>query len=628
MITYESICEEIKKKIEELNTTFSFEPEYETCREYAENNRLSKIEDIVNIDMKKFMQCFLYVKTQGNISMGKADIISGAIMRIFGSLEEKEFERLVYILIVLCGYVERDFALDYITETSNLRAGALLLSMDDKLIPLCELSHGKVKDIHAKECLKELRELEQSKGGIKAIVEFLEDEPDLSMDVMSFFKTRKCIETDLRVIEEENKKLLGVPQREKRRSIRDFFHSTYNMSVIHETHNAVESYVMRTNRRKTEYDRSRSKKLHIYERVLTLLEEANQKEEVTNAKEIIKGIPDDDVKRMILIWISQKNHVLYQKLEKQLEDLNSHSINLYIAVLKRYRISMDVSEISSIMHHSPEALDEILRFIPSGVFRVDQLLRIIQITNTMVAGKVRNYLNIGYIESSCLLDNMDLFSSSMEKIKRLEETCAVLSKYGINPQIFSKTPELFWDPNNIFPKNVTYLCDYNLISAIRTSSELDFLLDPSMVEKIDLFIELGYYNFIEQNIGLLNFSKERIQRLELLRAMHIPIDDVDTLYEVLSNSKFIVKDDKLDQYLLDVVPYKKPLELNLSVEDLENRSHDKVILLMGDCVISLPKIKRRVSQGESIGQAIFYGRRYSEEEYDQIVRGISSYSRR
>ena len=628
MIALKSILEEINKKIQEFSKDYSYDPGYSKCKYYVDHNGMRRVEDIVHIDIDEFMQCYLYVSSNGRISLEQADVISDTILRWFNFMDEKDIHRLICTMIITSDILQDEDVLNYLMEPIQSKANRKLSSIPNDTVPLKENSAGVLEDISFRDLLEELRLLEQSRGGIKVLVDLLCNEPDIAVTVFGFFITRRCIENDLKQMEKDKASMLGMRKKDLRRSERDFFRSYYSGMNIPTIHSAVSSFVTQQDCAKREYDRSRSKRTHTYDRVTKLLLEADQQEEIKNAREIVKGIPDDDIKKMILLWILQKNNQLYHQLDGQLEELNSHSINHYIAILNRYHVGIDVSDIPSIMHHMPEELDEILRALPYDLVQSNQLLCILQMTNTMVARKVRDYLTSGYFEKSCLLANIDLFHSSMEKLQRLEASCEILSNYGINPQLFSKTPELLWDPYSILPNNIVYLNDYNLISAIRTTNELEFLRDPVMVEKIDLLIELGYYSILEQNIGLLNFSKERIERLELLRAMNIPIEDSDTLYEVLSNSKFVVKDDKLEQYLLDVVPYKKPLELNLSVEELESRYNDKIALPVGNSILSIPKIKRRVSQGETIGQAIFYGRHYSEEEYNQIVQGLSSYSRR
>ena len=136
-----------------------------------------------------------------------------------------------------------------------------------------------------------------------------------------------------------------------------------------------------------------------------------------------------------------------------------------------------------------------------------------------------------------------------------------------------------------------------------------------------MLIELGFYNYLKENIELLNYPLSRIKRIIVLQQMNLPIDNSDILNEILENSKFIVSDRELDDCIMDYASYLEEIpKLPYNPINLET---ENISVTIGDNIISVPKIKRQLKKGKTIWESIFYGTKLTEEKYNQLMRFLN-----
>jgi hypothetical protein len=271
------------------------------------------------------------------------------------------------------------------------------------------------------------------------------------------------------------------------------------------------------------------------------------------------------------------------------------------------------------MHNSPEEVEEILSTLPLGTYPKEDLISILQGTKVEIARRIKKYIDAGYLSGEKVKEHLSLYLERDPKLENMTASIEVINAQGINPRIFRGHPEFFWINNELFHKNISLLSTYNLTKSIRNIECYDFLLEDSLEEKIDTWIELGFYSYLEQNLELLNHSKQRLNRLYLLKQMNIPIEDLDTLEETLENPKFIVKDDELDDYVMDYASLIQPVEIPFKKEELDAYDADKLSFQIKGSIFSVPKIKRRLASGDSMWNAMFYGKKVTEEEYQKAM---------
>ena len=57
------------------------------------------------------------------------------------------------------------------------------------------------------------------------------------------------------------------------------------------------------------------------------------------------------------------------------------------------------------------------------------------------------------------------------------------------------------------------------------------------------------------------------------------------------------------------------------IDDIKN-GNSNVEEVLGDIIISIPKVRRQLEEGKTIWEAIFYGTKLTEERYNQIMRAL------
>ena len=154
---------------------------------------------------------------------------------------------------------------------------------------------------------------------------------------------------------------------------------------------------------------------------------------------------------------------------------------------------------------------------------------------------------------------------------------------------------------------------------IKGLDEFSFLLDTKMVQKIDKLLELGYGSFLEENLSLLNYDYNRIMRLELLQRMGFEMDSYREIEESLASTRFIVSDEELSSYLLDVSSYMDDFNDSILLDDYKD---SKNVLSFHGILISYPKVKRLLKEGKTVKEAITYGKNFTMDEYHEFLYSI------
>ena len=131
---------------------------------------------------------------------------------------------------------------------------------------------------------------------------------------------------------------------------------------------------------------------------------------------------------------------------------------------------------------------------------------------------------------------------------------------------------------------------------------------------IDKLIELGYENYLEEDLNLLNSDK--LLRLEALKAFEVEISNKEELDGVLTRKFYIADEDLLD-YLPGSIILDNKVDLDsVNLDDYRDTSRAYNI---NGTLISINKVNRLLEDGNSIYNAIFSEMRLNKEEYDSII---------
>ena len=313
----------------------------------------------------------------------------------------------------------------------------------------------------------------------------------------------------------------------------------------------------------------------------------------------------------------------YVDLDERLQRYRGNTSTAYLDELSKHNIVVDSNEVKDFMFNNLDDFKKILNITSRYSLPEKDLVRVLKVTNIELVLKIDEYIKRGMLSLAFIRNNLDIYDINHTKIDVIDNNINALNNYGVNPQLFINYPSVLLDETGILSTNIELLIKYNLKSSLRTTDNFLFILDNNLAYKIDKFIELGYSSYLEGDLGLINSNN--IKRLELLKLMNIPINDINELREVLFGQKFIINDYELDGYISNVLPYKKKKELSCSLEDLEKNRVDKRTYSLGGVLISSEKVNRLINEGYDMYDAITYGLLLTEDEFNTMFGNMKQF---
>lgn len=391
-------------------------------------------------------------------------------------------------------------------------------------------------------------------------------------------------------------------------------------SILNEV-SKIRNLVDEQRSRASKYEKNIRKELCGYDKALTLLDVSLKRREITNAKEIIKNVKDEDMKKAFLKLIYEHNKVYYEELENEYNRLNQNDSNKYVALLQKYNISFTQEDVKEIMRRNNiDDTSEIIKNIIKMNLSINnaELLKHTSLDKFM---RIKNLVDSGYISVKYLNTNESFMWDESNSLDIYEENISYLDKFNLNPGMFINITDVIIYSFDSFSNNLKILNDYGLLKYLKNVDNLSFLGDINLVSKIDKFLELGYESFLENDLGILNLSN--LKRLDILKSLNMPITDISTMYKVLSDQKFIVDDSKIDEYLPNVVELSEKKNITSNLSDFKNTNR---VYSIGDSLFSINKINRLLESGNSLYDSLFMNRKFSEEEYDNILKALGCYT--
>ena len=196
----------------------------------------------------------------------------------------------------------------------------------------------------------------------------------------------------------------------------------------------------------------------------------------------------------------------------------------------------------------------------------------------------------------------------------------MLNEKGINPSIFNNNPTILIINYALLETNLNYLIDYNLLTSLKTTDNYNFLLESNLMEKIDKIIELGLYNFLEQDLDILNIPFDLLDRIELLNALDMPVTNIEDFWSIIESETFIVPDQDIKNYIPNITSLMPKKDLPL--DKLNNFKSDNISLIIGNTIFSIPKIKRKITEGFTLYDALFYQKKVNLTTYRNITNSF------
>ena len=601
-----------KRKKELKNSKFDYCEYFDEYEEFVKNNPCNTVESFANSDIWEVAK-YLYQITEPIATLEENKETIDNFKSFFDDIDSDLCCGMMGLFDELCSLGIVDEVVDFFEETGVIKGLLKINKIDFKDNRLRDLIID-IKQVYKKDLFK-----------ISSFLKFYENDPEsiaVIMDLVLAHRELKKASDFTKDLKENG--YCGYTNREEKRFLESKV-KLYNKicdtkSILNEV-SKIRNLVDDQRSRASKYEKNIRKELCGYDKALTLLDVSLKRREITNAKEIIKNVKDEDMKKAFLKLIYEHNNVYYEELENEYNRLNQNDSNKYVALLQKYNISFTQEDVKEIMRRNNiDDTSEIIKNIVKLNLNT-QNVEILKHTSLDKFMRIKNLVDCGYISSKYLNTNEKFMWDESNLLDIYEENISYLDKFNLNPGMFINITDVIIYSFDSFSDNLKILNDYGLLKYLKNVDNLSFLGDINLVSKIDKFLELGYESFLENDLGILNLSN--LKRLDILKSLNMPITDISTMYKVLSDQKFIIDDSKIDEYLPNVVELSEKKNITSNLSDFRNTNR---VYSIGDSLFSINKINRLLESGNSLYDSLFMNRKFSEEEYDNILKALGCYT--
>lgn len=601
-----------KRKKELENSKFDYCEYFDEYEEFVKNNPCNTVESFANSDIWEVAK-YLYQITEPIATLEENKETIDNFKSFFDGIDSDLYCGMMGIFDELCSLGIVDEVVDFFEESGVIKGLLKINKIDFKNNRLRNLIID-IKQVYKKDLPK-----------ISSFLKFYENDPESISVIMDLVLAHR----ELKKASDFTKDLkencyCGYTNREEKRFLESKV-KLYNKvcdakSILNEV-SKIRNLVDEQRSRASKYEKNIRKELCGYDKALTLLDVSLKRREITNAKEIIKNVKDEDMKKAFLKLIYEHNKVYYEELENEYNRLNQNDSNKYVALLQKYNISFTQEDVKEIMRRNN--IDDTSEII-NNIVKLNlttQNVEILKHTSLDKFMRIKNLVDCGYISAKYLNTNEKFMWDESNLLDIYEENISYLDNFNLNPGMFINITDVIIYSFDSFSYNLKILNDYGLIKYLKNVDNLSFLRDINLVSKIDKFLELGYESFLENDLGILNLSN--LKRLDILKSLNMPITDISTMYKVLSDQKFIIDDSKIDEYLPNVVELSEKKNITSNLSDFRNTNR---VYSIGDSLFSINKINRLLESGNSLYDSLFMNRKFSEEEYDNILKALGCYT--
>lgn len=601
-----------KRKKELKNSKFDYCEYFDEYEEFVKNNPCNTVESFANSDIWEVAK-YLYQITEPIATLEENKETIDNFKSFFDDIDSDLCCGMMGLFDELCSLGIVDEVVDFFEEP-GVKKGLLKINKID-------FKDNRLRDLIID--IKQLYKYDLLK--ISSFLKFYENDPESITVIMNLVLAHR----ELKKASDFTKNLkengyCGYTKREEKRFLKSKV-KLYNKicdtkSILNEV-SKIRNLVDDQRSRASKYEKNIRKELYGYDKALTLLDVSLKRREITNAKEIIKNVKDEDMKKAFLKLIYEHNNVYYEELENEYNRLNQNDSNKYVALLQKYNISFTQEDVKEIMRRNN--IDDTSEII-KNIVKLDlttQNVEILKHTSLDKFMRIKDLVDCGYISVKYLNTNESFMWDESNSLDIYEENISYLDNFNLNPGTFINITDVIIYSFDSFSNNLKILNDYGLIKYLKNVDNLSFLGDINLVSKIDKFLELGYESFLENDLGILNLSN--LKRLDILKSLNMPITDISTMYKVLSDQKFIIDDSKIDEYLPNVVELSEKKNITSNLSDFRNTNR---VYSIGDSLFSINKINRLLESGNSLYDSLFMNRKFSEEEYDNILKALGCYA--
>jgi len=602
------------------------------------NQDMAKKDDNTQEEIERYKAVIESLKIKKLKDLDKIKISEFAILYLHSLNPEKwsvqELDNVIYSSLML---FENSTTLDYEEKTNTLLDMIVNNTLDrlqENKIDISKISEINPEDINKdlRETILTLQQYEREGINMETFLPFLKkiDQDVVKvLGIVKFLKTIKEYGYQIRDTFVDD----SLTKRERERSVINAMHKDIHHIKIKDIIGELKDYLEKLESSKSD-KKTLSKRKERLIAFQILLDKALNKPVITNPQSIIRKIDIPELRLETLKQIYSHNLEYQEQVEKEYQEIATKKETKYQKFLKAFDLPED-----NIENLIDKPVEELMAMYPLLVSlgikdrkKQEELLR----TSTLsrLSG-IKILQNKGVITPDFIAENHNLFQEDKKEFEDLTKNINFLLSLELRPTIISKHQEILLSDPDILSENVGQLQEYELPIDWAKNQDVSFLAGTNLENKIDKWIELGYETLLEHNVELLNYSKESMRRLEVLKAIDIPLPETkEELETILTSPSFIIPEQEIDTYIQSEELKEERKEINPHLEAiLQPLESTKRSYQVEGNIFSKRKTLRNLSQEEEVTRetvlsSLIAGTNLLLPEVEKVRKSLQGYNYR
>lgn len=471
----------------------------------------------------------------------------------------------------------------------------------------------------------------KNKQVLAFIPEYEKNPQAWGMALSTLYAIKKTIERQHELEQEYDSisKKIPINMFQKRKNIDAIMENEGYAGLVKESCKKMTKYYYSLEKQDKKERNNTKKRIEEYQTVIDRLTHIEEQQEITDYRKWIEKIPKRELQIDILKIIYQHNKKIYDHLAKEYQTLAENSLINYQRLIEDYHLVNILSIDQLAIKHSYKEAEWILKTLTELNIKDPIVIsRILQTTSKSYMEEVKRLVDEKVITRKALKGQLSVFEEQNNYVSRIRKNAKILRERGLLQSTTSNLIDALIVEEESLQRKADILNDYQLLDKLGEASNVEFLKEQNMEEKLDLLLELGLENEIEQDLGLLSYDTSRINRLKILKELkeleelNIPVSK-ETLKAVLTTTQFIVPEEEIASYIFEQeLSQSEKEELTISQEDITETP--RCYCYQG-LYFSKNKVNRTIQELETSGSPItvanmlFTNRKLLQAEKEQLT---------
>lgn len=604
---------EIKKKIEEEKRRIEEELQVENqelklYQDFFEKYSLIDVKKYDQIDCGKFFILYLHSTNPEKWPIKELEELVKSNQLLFLKANSDSFRNIINAVRFMIETKDADAMKELMQEKVN----PIKPTLFDKLFRRKELKNEPIKptlfnkifrrkELSREKMKKNLNEIKKGGCDIEKLLNLLEREDNDVKEALSLVKMMKesgefkesigeelihfLKQDNIKASKEEIEKITGKS-----------WEAIVDKKRLFKALEVLKSYYEKLEKQESARKRNLNKQMRDYKQLEKLFSKAKTDRVIRNVEEITEKISNPLLRIEILKYIYLHNLAYQEQVESDYQNVFREESAEYKEFLLRNNLSTD--NLDSYMTKSIPELEYMLeRLKKLNIQDVETVLKTSTPSRVQELGML---IKSGVMTEAFVKENTTLFDTKKPHYQVLTTNQRILQENRVNPSTMHLHQEVLFARPSYLENNLSTLQEYLLPLNWMGVKNVQFLNHPNLARKIDKVLELGYETLLESNMELLNYDDKAWNRLEVLKALDIPLPTTKEEVEgILESPHFLLPEENVETYR-EITPYIERKE-NLDIVPMKSLPIDQETTrtyTIGGVIFSKPKVVRNLSQLE------------------------------